>query len=358
MKLLYITAIDEWMYPNIIKILKQFLKDEFLIYDCRKGRDKFLSYLNKADSSLIDHVTLNQPSFIKIYKYWLASSTIKVFIDDSEYPFLFDIVKNERLDIYFKRELLKLKYMRILQHFMRELFSKYENRYYHFKWLSIEETIRAREELANKIFPLPLTFYPNIRIETRNIRNYTISFIARLSPPSIIRVLGNYISFSFRTSIAKVVSRIPNSFVHLSYAGSKNIYRLPNIPILTNYPFKTLSGPLPFNYYLQILASSKASVAPIGNGFDTYRYWEIPLCGAALIAQNQYTIIPNNFVHQKNALFFSSLEELKDILEYYFIGNNEEELVRIAENGRRHLLQYHTPQHRANYVIENIKRRI
>ncbi len=207
MKLLYITAIDEWMYPNIIKILMYFLKDEFLIYDCRKGRDKFLSYLNKADSSLIDHVTLNQPSFIKIYKYWLASSTIKVFIDDSEYPFLFDIVKNERLDIYFKRELLKLKYMRILQHFMRELFSKYENRYYHFKWLSIEETIRAREELANKIFPLPLTFYPNIRIETRNIRNYTISFIARLSPPSIIRVLGNYISFSFRTSIAKVVSR-------------------------------------------------------------------------------------------------------------------------------------------------------
>ena len=93
MKLLYITSIDEWMYPNIIKILKQFLKDDFLICDLRKEKEKFLNYLNKADASLIDHVTLNQPSFIKVYKYWLKSSTIKVFIDDSDHPFLFDIIK-------------------------------------------------------------------------------------------------------------------------------------------------------------------------------------------------------------------------------------------------------------------------
>jgi len=109
---------------------------------------------------------------------------------------------------------------------------------------------------------------------------------------------------------------------------------------------------------LQILLSSKASIAPVENGYDTYRYWEIPLCGAALIAQNQYTIIPNNFEHKKSALFFSSLKELEDILEYYFLEGNEEELLKIAENGRRHLLQYHTPQYRANYVIESIKRRI
>jgi spore maturation protein CgeB len=68
--------------------------------------------------------------------------------------------------------------------------------------------------------------------------------------------------------------------------------------------------------------------------------------------KNQYTIIPNNFEHKKSALFFSSLKELKDIIEYYFIEGNEEELLKIAENGRRHLLQYHTPQHRANYVMK------
>ena len=103
MKLLYITSIDEWMYPNIIKILKQLLKDDFLISDLRKEKEKILSYLNKADASLIDHVTLNQPSFIKVYKYWLESSTIKVFIDDSDHPFLFDIIKNENLNVYFKK---------------------------------------------------------------------------------------------------------------------------------------------------------------------------------------------------------------------------------------------------------------
>jgi len=356
-KILYITSIDEWMYPNIIKILKQFLKDDFLICDLRKEKEKFLSYLNKADASLIDHVTLNQSSFIKVYKYYLESSTIKVFIDDSDHPFLFNIVKNENLDIYFKKELVKIEHMLKFQHFMRELFSKYENFHFHFKWLSIEETIKVRKELIDKIIPLPHTFYPSIKIKERE-KIYSVSLISRVSPPSIIRILGNYDSFSSRTSIAKIVSEIPKSFVYLSYSGAKNIYRLPNIPILTSYPFKTSSYPLPFNHYLQILAGSKASIAPISTGYDTYRYWEIPLCGAALIAQNQYTIIPNNFEHKKNALFFSSLKELEDILEYYFIEGNEEELLKIAENGRRHLIQYHTPQHRANYVIESIKRRI
>jgi len=244
-----------------------------------------------------------------------------------------------------------------LQHFIRALFSKYENKYFHFKWLSIEETIKVRKELTNKILPLPLTFYPMTKIKDRE-KIYSVSFISRLSPPSIIRVLGNYSSFNSRSKLAKIVSKIPKSFVYLSYSGAKNVYRLPNIPILTSYPFITSSYPLPFNYYLQILSSSKASIAPVGNGYDTYRYWEIPLCGAALIAQNQYTIIPNNFEHKKSALFFGSIKELKDILEYYFLEGNEEELLKIAENGRRHLLQYHTPQHRASYVIENIKRRI
>jgi len=164
-KLLYITSIDEWMYPNIIKILKQFLKDDFLICDLSKEKEKFLNYLNKADASLIDHVTLNQSSFIKVYKYWLESSTIKVFIDDSDHPFLFDIIKNENLDVYFKKELVKIEYMLKFQHFMRALFSKYENIYFHFKWLSIEETIKVRKELIDKIIPLPHTFFPSIKIK-------------------------------------------------------------------------------------------------------------------------------------------------------------------------------------------------
>jgi spore maturation protein CgeB len=89
-------------------------------------------------------------------------------------------------------------------------------------------------------------------------------------------------------------------------------------------------------YYLlfrKMLTSSKVSIAPVGNSYDTYRYWEILLCRTTLIAQNHHTIVPNNFEHKKNALFFSSLRELKNILEYYFLGKKE--LLRIAENRRR-----------------------
>jgi len=35
--------------------------------------------------------------------------------------------------------------------------------------------------------------------------------------------------------------------------------------------------------------------------------------------QNQYMMIPSNFKHKKSALFFSLFEELKGILEYYFL---------------------------------------
>ena len=64
MKFLYITSINEWTCPNIIKILKQLLKDDFLICDLRNEKDKFLSYLNNVDVSLIYHIILNQPSLI------------------------------------------------------------------------------------------------------------------------------------------------------------------------------------------------------------------------------------------------------------------------------------------------------
>ena len=119
------------------------------------------------DASLIDLVTLNQSLFINLYKYWLETSTINVFVDESDHPFSFDISKNENLDIYFKKELVKIEYMLKFQHFMRGLFSKYENFHFHFKWLSIEETIKVRKELIDKIIPLPHTFFPSIKIKER-----------------------------------------------------------------------------------------------------------------------------------------------------------------------------------------------
>ena len=111
-----------------------------------------------------------------------------------------------------------------------------------------------------------------------------ILFIFRVSSSSIIRVLGNYYSFSSRSKLAKIVSKIPKSFVYLSYSGAKNIFRLPNISQFSQAILSKHQS-LPFNHYLQILSSSKASIAPVGNGYNTSRYWEISLCGTTLIAQ-------------------------------------------------------------------------
>jgi hypothetical protein len=92
MKILYITAIDEWMYPNIIKILMNLLKEDFKVVDIRRNRSIVQKYIKNVDASITDHVTINQPEFVKIKDIWLNSSTIRAFIDDSEFPFLYNII--------------------------------------------------------------------------------------------------------------------------------------------------------------------------------------------------------------------------------------------------------------------------
>ena len=47
-----------------IKDLPMSFIDEFSICDLRREKDKILTYLNKVDAGLIDHVTLNQPPLI------------------------------------------------------------------------------------------------------------------------------------------------------------------------------------------------------------------------------------------------------------------------------------------------------
>ncbi len=110
------------------------------------------------------------------------------------------------------------------------------------------------------------------------------------------------------------------------------------------------SGGVKRNKYLDIMAKSKIGISVRGEGFDTYRYWEIPYCSSMLISELPFIKIPNNFEEGKSAAFFSDTKELKEKIEYYLKNDRWYET---AKNGREHLLKYHTSINRAKTVLEN-----
>src|SRR5256885_6687119 len=102
----------------------------------------------------------------------------------------------------------------------------------------------------------------------------------------------------------------------------------------------------PETYYREI-AESKISVALRGGGRTaSLRYFEIVAMGAMLLSDQPETLIPNNFVDRRHAVFCKrDLSDLEALVRYYLCEDAEREAI-VAE-GRAHLLKYHTCERRA-----------
>ena len=101
--------------------------------------------------------------------------------------------------------------------------------------------------------------------------------------------------------------------------------------------------------YLKILMDSKIGVACYGGGFDSARYWEIPYCGALLVAQPMPLLIPRNFQAGKHALFYMSPIELLSVIKWALEHPIESE--KMAREGTHHLMTNHLTIHRAQYLV-------
>ena len=170
-----------------------------------------------------------------------------------------------------------------------------------------------------KMKPLNLTTSDYGFTPDYNRKDYDLSFI-----------MGT--SNSLRSFLYKHLLRISKkyrlkSFIHLSSSGQEVI---------------------PWNMYINIVARSKISISLPGAGFDTYRFWEIPYHGAALMSLEPYIKITNNFSDGENAIYFRSVQELEEKLTYYLKSDRWEQ---IAKNGREHFMKYHTPVRRAQQII-------
>lgn len=104
--------------------------------------------------------------------------------------------------------------------------------------------------------------------------------------------------------------------------------------------------------YSHGLAEALIAISARGVGWDTYRYWEIPYFGAALLSHRVAIVIPRNFVADREAIFFDGLPELETKLRTLLNDRSMAEVIGVE--GRKASLERHLSIHRAKTVLEAI----
>jgi hypothetical protein len=119
----------------------------------------------------------------------------------------------------------------------------------------------------------------------------------------------------------------------------------------------TLHSPFNGAAYLQRLAASRIGVSIRGSGFDTLRYWEIPLCKTMLLSEMPTIRIPDNFQNERHAVFCKN--DLSDLIDKtLYFSQHPQESAQIAQAGFEHSLRFHQPRNRAEYVLNIIQMRL
>ena len=107
---------------------------------------------------------------------------------------------------------------------------------------------------------------------------------------------------------------------------------------------------LSWSSYMEALSSSKVAISVRGNGFDTYRYWEIPYAGTLLLAETPRTVIPDNFVDGVEAVF----AEPGQLSAEARLLVKSDRIEEIAAAGHAKLMAKHLSRHRAETVLERL----
>jgi hypothetical protein len=108
--------------------------------------------------------------------------------------------------------------------------------------------------------------------------------------------------------------------------------------------------------YMRELAATKIGLSFWGAGDDTLRYWEISCAGSLLLAQRPRSPVPDNFIHQQEAVFLQ--DDLSDLVEKVnYFCDHDEEREKIAQAGHNKFLKYHTTIARARYFLDSLSGR-
>ena len=112
---------------------------------------------------------------------------------------------------------------------------------------------------------------------------------------------------------------------------------------------KGIGRPVETPAYRELLFRSKVGVNVAGAGYDCGRYWEILASGAMLLTQELDIKIPNPFVDGESCIVFKSLDDFDQKVDQ--ILSRSIDVSEIAHQATKHLLNYHTSRHRAQYLL-------
>lgn len=208
---------------------------------------------------------------------------------------------------------------------------------------------REDATLSQRTHPLPLAIVletlPAIPIHQRDV---DVSYAGRISHPArwkAVELLRHAPGIRFQGGVYAEAEDRQSKFLS---GFPRFLMKLKGDPVVTAAQQGTK---LSQAEYYALFGRSKMALSIRGGGFDTLRYWEIVASGTLLLSEQPDIEIPNNFVHGKHALFFRpDLSDLVDLVRAY--AGDARACAAMAAEGYKHLLQHHTCERRAEYLLD------
>ncbi len=105
--------------------------------------------------------------------------------------------------------------------------------------------------------------------------------------------------------------------------------------------------------YYSMMLNSKIVVTCNPDSYEGIeRLFESFVCGPMVVVDKMITPVKNAYVNKKHLVYYESLNELEENINYYL--DNEKERIEIAKSGHYHTLKYHKPSNRIDEILEII----
>jgi hypothetical protein len=227
-----------------------------------------------------------------------------------------------------------------------------ENIYKRFKgkipiiWVDGEDDLFIRQEefFSNLYFKRELKLSNYEEMERKGIKPITFGIIDDRKSDLIFPIQKKYL-LSFIASGHNLQGMRCQMFRKLrDFNDNENIFYLD--------VERSKEGYLSYKTYNEILFDSQIGISIAGEGYDTYRYWEIPYFGAMLMADTPTIKINDNFTDMDNAVFFKNLNEFEE--KFNYLKDNPAVVREISRRGYEHLMKFHTSVNRAEYIINEV----
>lgn len=204
--------------------------------------------------------------------------------------------------------------------------------------------------LEGRIHPLPFSVTADLLPPvSTDVRDIDISFVGRASHRKRVRAVnllrrtagirfegGLYLDPSDRRS------KLAESWLGIVAAKLLGDPRAP-----ASVQHSRLGG----DHYRALLRRSKMALSIRGGGFDTVRYWEIVATRTLLVSEPPDIVIPHNFEHGRHAIFCRhDLRDLPTVVRR--LRDDDATRQQMVEAAYRHLLEFHTSERRAAYLLD------